>query len=195
MPAESGHHVDMAGGSDAILVVFAHPYPRSSRACSALLAALDGLDATEVRSLYDRYPDFDVDAVAEQEALAHAGLVVWMHPLYWYGTPGLLKHWFDTVLVKGWAFGEGGQALARKDCLWVVTTGGDEQAFSTVGRHGHPFADFAAPIAQTARYCGMNWLAPHVVHDASVISREALAATATAFRARLEAWRQARASR
>lgn len=183
----------MGDANDTILVVFAHPYPRSSRAGAALLAALDGLAVTEVRSLYDLYPDFDIDAAAEREALARAGLVVWLHPMYWYGAPGLLKHWFDTVLVKGWAFGEGGHALAGKDCLWAVTTGGDEKAFSLAGRHGHPFADFVAPVEQTARYCGMNWLAPHIVHDASAISAEALAAIAAALRARLEAWRQARA--
>jgi glutathione-regulated potassium-efflux system ancillary protein KefF len=177
----------------AILVVFAHPYPRNSRACAAHLAALEGLEATEVRSLYDRYPDFDIDAVAEQEALSRAGLVVLLHPLYWYGAPGLLKHWFDTVLVKGFAFGDGSHALAGKDCLWAVTAGGDEKAFSPGGRHAHPFADFVAPMEQTARYCAMNWLPPHVVYDAPGISAEALAASAAAFRARLEAWRQARA--
>jgi glutathione-regulated potassium-efflux system ancillary protein KefF len=182
----------IANGS--ILVVFAHPYPRNSRACSALLGTLQGLGTTEIRSLYDRYPDFDVDAVAEQEALARADLVVLLHPLYWYGAPGLLKHWFDVVLVKGWAFGEAGRALAGKDCLWAVTTGGDERAFSPEGRHGHPFADFVAPIEQTARYCGMNWLAPQVVHDVSAISTEALADSAAAFRARLEAWRRMRAT-
>ena len=178
---------------DTILVVYAHPYPRRSRAGAALVAALEGLPATELRSLYDRYPDFDVDAAAEQDALARAGLVVWLHPLYWYGVPGLLKHWFDTVLVKGWAYGEGGGALAGKDCLWAVTTGGDEAAFSPSGRHAHPFADFVAPVEQTARYCGMHWLPPHVVHGAHLVDEASLAASAAGFRARLEAWRGARA--
>jgi len=124
--------------------------------------------------------------------LARAGLVVWLHPLYWYGVPALLKHWFDTVLVKGWAFGEGGGALAGKDCLWAVTTGGDEAAFSPAGRHAHDFADFVAPIEQTARYCGLRWLPPHVVHGAHIVTEAALAASAAAFRARLEAWRNER---
>jgi glutathione-regulated potassium-efflux system ancillary protein KefF len=141
----------MAEAQGAILVVLAHPYPRRSRACSALLASLEGLAATDVRSLYDLYPDFDVDAAAEQAALERAGLVVWLHPMHWYGVPSLLKHWLDTVLVKGWAFGEGGRALAGKDCLWAVTTGGDAAAFSPQGRHGHAFGDFVAPIEQTAR--------------------------------------------
>jgi glutathione-regulated potassium-efflux system ancillary protein KefF len=185
----------MDPASGAILVVYGHPYPRRSRACAALVAALDGLAATEIRSLYDRYPDFDIDAAAEQAALARASLVVWLHPMHWYGAPALLKHWLDTVLVKGWAFGEGAAALAGKDCLWAVTTGGDESAFSPAGRHAHAFADFVAPIEQTARYCGMNWLAPHAVHGAHVVSDEALAARAADFRARIEAWRATRRAR
>lgn len=183
----------MAEPQEPILVVYAHPYPRSSRAGAALVEAVAGLAATQVRSLYDLYPDFDIDVAAEQAALARARLVVWLHPLHWYGVPGLLKHWFDTVLVKGWAHGEGGTALSGKDCLWAVSTGGDVAAFSAQGRHRRPLADFVAPIEQTARYCGMNWLAPHIVHGASAIPAEDLAALAAAFRGRLESWRKARA--
>ena len=179
----------MDRSTGAILVVHAHPYPGRSRAGAALLAAARGLPGLEVRSLYDRYPDFDVDARAEQQVLAGAALVVWLHPLHWYGMPGLLKHWMDTVLVKGWAFGEGGTALLGKDCLWAVTTGGDAAAFSPEGRHRRPFADFVAPVEQTARFCGMNWLAPFVVHGAHLVADEALATAAADFRARLEAWR------
>jgi len=175
-----------AGG--AIVVILAHPYPRLSRACAALAGAARGVSGLEVRSLYERYPDFDVDARAEQTALAQAGLVVWLHPMHWYGMPGLLKVWMDAVLVKGWAFGKGGTALAGKDCLWAVTTGGDTHAFSPDGRHGRPFADFVAPVEQTARFCGMNWLEPFVVHGAHLISDEALSATAARLRERLEAW-------
>jgi glutathione-regulated potassium-efflux system ancillary protein KefF len=182
----------MDDSANAILVVFAHPYPRRSRAGTALLGALADLAATEVRSLYDRYPDFDIDAESEQAALARAQLVVWLHPLHWYGVPGLLKHWFDIVLVKGWAYGEGGDALAGKDCLWTVTTGGEETAFSAAGPHAHPFADFVPPVEQTARYCGMNWLAPLVVHGAQEAGDEALATAAATFRSRLNAWRAAR---
>ena len=107
-----------------ILVVYAHPYPARSRACAALLEAIRGAERVEVRSLYDLYPDFDIDGDAERHALEGARLVVWLHPFYWYSVPALMKHWFDHVLIKGWAHGEGGRALAGKDCLWVTTTGG-----------------------------------------------------------------------
>ena len=183
----------MAPAMPPILVVFAHPYPRRSRACAALLAALDGLEQTQVRSLYERYPDFDIDTAAEQAALERAQLVVWLHPMHWYGAPGLFKHWLDTVLVKGWAYGEGGNALAGKDCLWAVTTGGDEGAFTPQGRHAHAFADFVAPIEQIVCYCGMNWLPPYAVHGAHQVAVERLAQRAAGLRARIEAWRAARA--
>src|SRR4051812_38515621 len=112
-------------------LVFAHPYPNRSRANRVLLAAVRDLPGVEVHSLYDLYPDFSIDVEAEQDALKRARLIVWQHPLYWYSVPGLMKHWFDKVLARGWAYGEGGTALVGKTCLWVTTSGGDEAAFST----------------------------------------------------------------
>jgi len=32
-----------------------------------------------------------------------AKLVVWQHPIHWYGMPPLLKLWLDEVLAFGWA--------------------------------------------------------------------------------------------
>lgn len=171
-----------------IVVIYAHPYPRHSRACAALLAAIEGREGLEVRSLYDRYPDFDVDAAAEQAALEKARLVVWLHPLYWYTAPALMKEWFEQVLVKGWAYGEGDGALAGKDCLWVTTTGGDEGAFSPEGRHAHAFEAFVPVVEQTARFCGMNWLEPFIVHGAHLVTEEALRESGAALRRRIEDW-------
>jgi glutathione-regulated potassium-efflux system ancillary protein KefF len=172
-----------------ILVVHAHPYPAASRANSRLVDAVRAVAGVEVRTLYELYPDFDIDARAERDALERAGLVVWMHPVYWYTTPALLKHWFDTVLVKGWAYGPDGAALRGKGCLWVPTTGGDEEAYSPQGRHGHPFGAFEPVVRQTARYCGMEWLEPHPVHGAHVIPDAELEASAQGLAARLAAWR------
>ena len=173
----------------AICVLAAHPYPSRSRAHHWLLEQIATLGDVDVRRLYDRYPDFDIDVAAEQRAVEAAGLIVWLHPLYWYGAPALLKHWFDRVLSKGWAHGPEGTALRGKDCLWVVSTGGDETAYSTQGRHAHRFEDFVPPIEQTARYCGLRWLEPFVIHGAHEVSEEALRAGAAALRARLAAWR------
>lgn len=171
-----------------IYIVFAHPYPSQSRANRTLLDAARQLPGVEVCSLYDRYPDFDIDVAAEQAALDRAGLVVLMHPVFWYSVPGLLKHWFDKVLTYGWAFGEGGTALRDKDCLWVATAGGSAEAYSAGGFHQRPFAEFTRPVEATAIFCGMNWLAPCVLHGANDVGEVALAAHARQLQQRLEAW-------
>jgi glutathione-regulated potassium-efflux system ancillary protein KefF len=171
-----------------ILIIHAHPYPQRSRAGHALLAAVRDLPGVEVRSLYDRYPDFDIDVAAEQAALARAELVVWLHPVYWYSVPAMLKHWFDVVLLRGWAYGDGGDALQGKHCLWVASTGGRESSFAATGVHQLPFAEFEAPIRQTAIFCGMVWEPPFALHGAHLIADDEIAAAALAFRQRLTSW-------
>jgi glutathione-regulated potassium-efflux system ancillary protein KefF len=176
-----------------ILVIYAHPYPASSRACKTLLEAIRDANGLEVRTLYDLYPDYDIDGDAERAALERAKLVVFLHPFYWYGVPGLLKHWFDHVFIKGWSHGDGGRALAGKDCLWVTTTGGDEEAFSPEGRHGHAFEAFVPPMKQTAVYCAMNWLPPIAVNGAHSVSTTALREAGGLVRKTLDAWSAAHA--
>jgi glutathione-regulated potassium-efflux system ancillary protein KefF len=169
-----------------IALIFAHPYPDRSRANRVLLSAVRDLPGLELRSLYDLYPDFGIDVEREQEALSRARLVVWQHPLYWYSVPGLLKHWFDKVLARGWAYGEDGRALHGKTCLWVTTTGGDDHAFSAAGMHAHPFAAFVPHVEQTARFCGMRWAEPLILHAAHRISEHSLHGEGQRYRARLE---------
>jgi glutathione-regulated potassium-efflux system ancillary protein KefF len=127
-----------------------------------------------VRSLYERYPDFSIDVAAEQRTLSEASLIVWQHPVYWYGTPPLLSLWFEKVLARGWAYGKGGDALRGKACLWVPTTGGDTDAYREGGMHGHTFDKFVPPIEQTARFCGMRWLPPLIMHGSHHVSDDEL---------------------
>jgi glutathione-regulated potassium-efflux system ancillary protein KefF len=149
-----------------VALIYAHPYAERSLANRELLKAVEDLSFVDRRPLYDLYPDFDIDADAEREQLAKADLIVLQHPVYWYSMPALLKLWIDEVLSIGWAYGDGGRALHGKRFLWVVTTGADFRAYAPEGPHGHPFEVFTAPMKQTARFCGMEWLEPIVVHDA-----------------------------
>lgn len=169
-----------------VLLLHAHPYPDRSVAGRALLDAVRELPELEVRSLYEVYPDFSIDVDAEQAALARADLVVWQAPFFWYGVPSLLSLWFEKVLAHGWAFGEGGTALRGKTTLWTVTTGGSDKSYGPGGIHEHPFATFIPPIEQTARFCGMKWAAPFIVHGSHHQSEEALAILGRRYRARIE---------
>lgn len=170
-----------------ILLIYAHPYPGRSIGGRVLLEAVRDLPELSVRSLYDLYPDFAIDVQAERAALLAARLVIWQHPLYWYGPPALMKLWFEKVLTEGWAFGSQ-RALAGKDCLWVTTTGGGSDAFTPEGNHRHPFEAFVPPMAQTAQFCGMNFLPPLVVYGSHRLAQEALQRHAGEYRSLVTAY-------
>lgn len=73
-----------------ILIIYAHPYPQHSHANKRMLEQAGTLEGVEIRSLYQLYPDFNIDVAAEQAALARADLVIWQHPMQWYSVPPLL---------------------------------------------------------------------------------------------------------
>jgi putative NADPH-quinone reductase len=146
------------------LVLYAHPSPLHSTVTRDLLAVLSARSDVRVHSLYDLYPDFDIDVQAEQHALTQARNIVWLAPVYWYSLPALMKHWIDSVLSHGWAYGQGGHALRDKRAWWIASAGAGEQEYASQGSHFRPFADFIAPVEGTARYCGMQWLPPFIVH-------------------------------
>lgn len=169
-----------------ICLLYAHPYPDRSRANRALLSAVVDLPGLEVRPLYDWYPDFAIDVEAEQRALSRAKIIVLQHPFYWYGVPGLLKHWFDKVLQLGWAYGTPDKALQGKTCLWVSTTGAPETGYAADGMHRLPFEQFVPAIEQTARFCGMEWAEPLTVFGAPRIEAAELTEYCVRYRERLE---------
>ncbi|WP_055325251.1 NAD(P)H-dependent oxidoreductase [Ralstonia solanacearum] len=171
-----------------ILVIYAHPAQRRSRANKPLARMLAGLPGVAMHDLYWRYPEFDIDVRAEQQAMEAADVVVFQFPVQWYATPSLLKEWLDVVLEMGWAYGPGGEALRGKHMLVLATTGGRAHAYSPDGVHGHPFDLFLLPLQQTAALCGMHWLSPHVLHDADDASQPVLDAHLEQVRATLQPW-------
>jgi glutathione-regulated potassium-efflux system ancillary protein KefF len=176
-----------------IVIIYGHPYPRHSRTNKALLGAVHDLPDVRVRMLYELYPDFSIDVASEQEALAAADLIVWQHPMQWYGVPALMKLWIDKVLAHGWAYGHHGTALRGKHCLWTVTTGGDVASFPPNGAAG--FDALAAPLRNTVTYCGMQWAEPFPVHGARNIDDARLSDTASRYREHLADWQRIASAR
>lgn len=185
-----------------ILVLLAHPQLEHSRVNQALAAAARGLGGAahgvaeqaaggaqvEVRDLYARYPDYLVDVAAEQAALAGVQLLVWLHPVHWYGMPPLMKLWLDEVLGFGWAYGPGGTALAGTD-LWLVTsTGGPAESYHPAGYNRYFFDAFLPPYEQTAALAGMRFLPPLVLHGAHRVDAAAIEAHAQLFADRLRCY-------
>jgi glutathione-regulated potassium-efflux system ancillary protein KefF len=150
-----------------------------------LLDGVRDLPDLEVRTLYALYPDFAIDVEAEQRALVQADIVVWQSPFYWYGLPALLHLWIEKVLAHGWAYA-GGDAVRGKTTFWVTTTGAPASAYRPGEMHGHAFDAFVPAISQTARFCGMHWAMPLVVHGAHRIADSDLQQAAKNYRLRLE---------
>ncbi|NRF68086.1 NAD(P)H-dependent oxidoreductase [Aquincola sp. S2] len=175
-----------------ILVLVAHPQLEHSRvsrqlAEAARAAATDGL-SVEVRDLYELYPDYLIDAAAEQAALTEPQLVIWLHPIHWYGMPPLMKLWLDEVFAFGWAYGRGGTRLAGRD-LWLVTsTGGPEQSYRSDGYNRYFFDSFMPPYDQTAALAGMRFLPPFVLHGAHRADAPTIADHVATFAARLRSY-------
>jgi len=173
-----------------ILVILAHPQLEHSRLSRALADAARAVGAEPgadiaVRDLYALYPDYLVDTAAEQAALDGVDLLVWLHPIHWYGMPPLMKLWLDEVFSFGWAYGQGGRALAGVD-LWLATsTGGPAESYRSDGYNRYFFDAFLPPYDQTAALAGMRFLPPLVLHGAHRADAATVAAQAQVFAERL----------
>jgi voltage-gated potassium channel Kch len=109
-----------------VLLLYAHPAPHKSRVNRQLVRAARDLPGVTLHDLYEAYPDLDIDVRREQERLRAHDVILFQHPFYWYSTPAIVKEWIDLVLEYGWAYGEGGHALAGKAWVHALTAGGPE---------------------------------------------------------------------
>lgn len=146
-----------------VLVIYVHPDPDSSIANKAMINQIKNLAHVTVHDLYAHYPDFFIDVPYEQKLLLAHDVIVFQHPLYMYSCPALLKEWFDRVLGKGFAFGEG-KALEGKYWRSVITTGGAQDAFASSGYNKYPLEEILQPFELSASLCRMHWLEPLILY-------------------------------
>jgi glutathione-regulated potassium-efflux system ancillary protein KefG len=172
-----------------ILLLFAHPAFERSRVHRRLLGAVADLPGVTLHDLYESYPDFDIDVPREQQLLAAHDVVVLQHPLFWYSTPALVKQWEDLVLEHGWAYGSGGTALRGKRLLSAISTGGPEPAYRREGLNRFTVRQLLAPLEQTARLCGMEYLPPFLVYGTHRLEEDRIEARGADYRRLLEALR------
>lgn len=155
-----------------ILILFAHPLYEKSLANRILVDHIPkSLDVT-FHDLYEAYPEFDIDVKREQALLEGHDVIIWQHPMFWYGCPPLLKQWIDMVLEYGWAYGKNGNTLAGKIIFQAVTTGGKKENYSKMGRDHFTIPELLQPFCQTAEVCKMTYLPPFVVHGTYKIEEQ-----------------------
>ncbi len=175
-----------------VLVLFAHPALQRSRVNAALVEEARRIDGITIHDLYESYPEFDIDVRREQELLTSHDIIVMQHPFFWYSSPAILKEWQDLVLEHGWAYGSTGTALRGKTLISAITTGGRETAYRRDGYNRFTIRELLAPIEQTARLCGMEYLPPFVVHGTHRMSAAEMEGHARDYRRALEALRDGR---
>ena len=149
-----------------VLVLFAHPSPERSEVNTPLAQATAKIEGVTLVDLYAEYPDFRIDVDREQARLLEHDVIVFLHPLYWYSTPAILKEWQDLVLEHGFAYGSEGVQLHGKIFLDALTAGGLEAAYRTEGYNHYAIGELLHPLEQMATLCGMHWLPPFALFGA-----------------------------
>jgi glutathione-regulated potassium-efflux system ancillary protein KefG len=175
-----------------ILILFAHPAIHKSKINKYLIESVLHEPGITVNNLYEKYPDFYIDIIAEQQLLLEHDIIVWQHPFYWYSGPALLKEWFDLVLQHGFAYGDKGRRLEGKKAMSVVTTGGRREVYSAQGRNHFTMNEFLVPYRQSANLCRMDYLPPFVVHGAHTILPSEISAEAARYKQLLQMLRDGR---
>lgn len=172
------------------IVYLAHPRLDRSEINAALFAAAREIEEVTCVDLYGEYPDFEIDVEREQRRLVDHDAVVFLHPVYWYSSPAILKEWQDLVLEHGFAYGHEGHALDGKVILNAASCGALEQAYTPSGANGAHLRTLFAPFEKTADLCRMRYLAPFVLFGAGrAVDERREQAHIAAWRALLQALR------
>ena len=153
-----------------ILIIFAHPAINKSRIHRRLTDSVKNMPGIMLNNLYEKYPDFYIDIIQEQQLLIEHDIIVWQHPFYWFSAPAILKEWFDLVLQHGFAYGEKGHSLQGKQVLSVISTGGNKDVYSKEGRNHYTINEFLVPFKQSASLCRMEYLPPYVIFGSHTIT-------------------------
>lgn len=157
-----------------VLVVYAHPNPESFNH-AILDEVVRGLsEANHEFTVIDLYGDrfdpvlvinrdqrrtdmqHDPDTADYRALLKRANHLIFIYPVWWYGTPAILKGFFDRVFASGFAFEHNGmvpKGLLGDKSAWVFYTIDSPGWYSAVWRRG---AEWVAVRDATLRFCGIR---------------------------------------
>jgi putative NADPH-quinone reductase len=153
------------------LIILGHPHFDKSLANKTIIDELQNSNLDiEVRHLHALYPDYKIDAKAEQEALLRHQTIVFQYPVYWYNMPAILKQWFDVVFEYQFAYGSKGDKLKGKNFIPSFTVGAPENEYKTLGEHHFRVYEFCKNLEQTAYYAQMNYVEPFYFHGTSLVA-------------------------
>ena len=148
------------------LIYLAHPRLDRSEVNGPLFEAARSIAGATCVDLYAEYPTFEIDVPREHDRLGAHDAVIFLHPVYWYSAPALLKEWQDLVLEHGFAYGHQGHALDGKLTFNAVSCGAAAEAYAEDGANGADLRTLLAPFEKTADLCRMRYLAPFALFSA-----------------------------
>lgn len=172
--ANSANTLEEQARDRSCLLVVAHPRLDRSAVNAPLVEAARMAAPVEIHDLYETYPDYQIDIAAEQARLVRHDVIGLQFPFFWYSVPALLKEWLDLVWLHGFAYGGKSPKLAGKRLFCAVSTGGDAASYAPGGHNGYAVHEFIRPLERTAALCRMEWLSPHVLHDAPLMQGQRL---------------------
>ncbi|MFD0589889.1 NAD(P)H-dependent oxidoreductase [Paenibacillus sp. GCM10027627] len=157
-----------------IAVIVAHPNLAASRINKAWVEELQKHEHITTHCLYEAYPDESINVEREQLLLEKHNRIILQYPFYWYSTPPLLKKWFDSVMLPGWAYGSGGIHMSGKEIGVAISTYGSADSYKPDGFNRFTMQQLLRPVEALAHFVSATYKPPFVLHDSSAVSDEQL---------------------
>jgi NAD(P)H dehydrogenase (quinone) len=124
-----------------------------------------------------RTDGFTPDIKAEMEKVEWADLVIFQFPIWYGGTPAILKGWMERVFASGFAsdmfqgkiYDQG--LLKGKNAMLSFTTGGPEENYYRDIPDKDP-AKLLPVITENLKFSGFELVKPFVIFSAIMLSEE-----------------------
>lgn len=134
-----------------ILIISGHTDTKTDSVANKRVLSMLEERMPEARIVYlDRlYPDFEIDAAAEQAKLLWADTIVLQFPVFWFSVPSIMHRWMEQTWLHGFSHGSTGDKLRGKKLILSYTTGAPAEAMN--------FEEFFQFIRAACGFCGMEY--------------------------------------
>ncbi|WP_321332374.1 NAD(P)H-dependent oxidoreductase [uncultured Bacteroides sp.] len=148
------------------IIILAHPNIEQSHINKSWIEALKASNPEiKIHDIYKTYPDWNIDAVAEQTLLEQYDRIILEYPIQWYNMTPLLKKWLDDVFLMGWCYGSGDK-LKGKEIGLAVSTAGIEEAYTDSDNGFGTMEQLLKSVASTVKFVGGKYISHHIFHGA-----------------------------
>ena len=120
---------------------------------------------------------FAPEIEAELQKVEWCDLMIWQFPLWWYGSPAILKGWVERVFVMKRVYGGGreyytGGAFKGKKAMLSFSCGALEEMFQKGGLNGDIYGVLRPIHRGMLQFTGFEVLKPHIVYAPAHMSDE-----------------------